>query len=276
MRTSRYQRSLFQEWLVLAIAVGLSLTLLFFSKNSGVADVRGDMADAVSVVVRPLSSLAGIVNIWHDYDEMRARAMELSLENEKLHDAILENERLRAMLDFKQRSRLDLIPAAVIANVGSGVSGRIRIDAGLAEGVQVNSAVMTPHGLVGKVIEIADHSALVQTLVANNYGVSVIIERTRLTGILRWIAPGDWIILGLPSGADIKRGDVVITSGAGSVFPKGIRTGIVTSPAPRQTRAGQAWSISPLAHFGTLEEIFVVVQRDPFGRDEASAEVETP
>jgi rod shape-determining protein MreC len=111
--------------------------------------------------------------------------------------------------------------------------------------------------------------------VGNNYGVSVIIERTRLTGILRWIAPGDWIILGLPSGADIKRGDVVVTSGAGSVFPKGIRTGIVTSPAPRQTRAGQAWSVSPLARFGTIEEVFVVAQFDPFS-SEAGTEDETP
>jgi rod shape-determining protein MreC len=276
MRTSRYQRSLFQEWLVLAITVGLSLILLFFSKSTGVAEVRGDMADAVSIAVKPLSGLAAIVNIWHDYDEMRARAMELSIENETLRDAILENERLRAMLDFKGRSQLDLIPASVIARVGSAVSGRIRINAGFIEGVRTNSAVMTPHGLVGKVIETADHSALVQTLVGNNYGVSVIIERTRLTGILRWIAPGDWIILGLPSGADIKRGDVIVTSGAGSVFPKSIRTGIVTSPAPRQTRAGQAWSITPLAHFGTLEEVFVVAQYDPFSNDDGSTEAETP
>jgi len=276
MRTSRYQRSLFQEWLVLAIAVGLSLILLFFSKNSGVANVRNDMADAVSVFARPFSNLASIVNIWHEYDEMRGRAMELSIENEALHDAIIENERLRAMLDFKQRSQLDLIPASVIARVGPGVSGRIRINAGLLEGVKINSAVMTPHGLVGKVIEASDHTALVQTLVGNNFGVSVIIERSRLSGILRWIGPGDWAILGLPSGADIKRGDVAVTSGAGSVFPKGIRAGIVTSPSPRQLRMGQVWSLAPLAHFGTLEEIFVVVQRDSFTSDEKPEETTSP
>ena len=138
MRTSRQQQSRMQEWLVLALVVGLSLTLLFFGKNQGVMLVRGELADVISIIVQPFSRIGNVVNMWQDYDDMRMRAMELSLENSALRDAVLENERLRAMLEFKQRSELELIPASVIARTGAAASGRFRLNAGIVDGVQIN------------------------------------------------------------------------------------------------------------------------------------------
>jgi rod shape-determining protein MreC len=258
MKANRHQRNPVREGLVLAVTVGLSLALLFFSKHSGVERIRGELADAMKFIVLPFSQLGSIVNMWQDYEDMRTYAMELSLENRMLRDAVLENERLRAMLEFKNRSSLDLIPASVVARVGSGVGGRLRLNAGREDGVTLNSAVITPRGLVGKIIETSDRTSLVQTLVGNSYGVSVIIERTRLTGILRWRAQGEWVVLGLPTGADVRRRDVIITSGAGSVFPKGIRAGIVSGSSPIDSPVGQSWLVEPLVDFGTLEEIFVV------------------
>lgn len=248
---------------MLALAVGLSLTLLFFSKNPGVMMLRGELADAVSVISRPFSRVGNIVNMWGDYEDLRKRAMDLSLENSMLRDAVLENERLRAMLDFKERSRLTLKPASVIARTGTGASGRLRLDLGKRDGVQINSAVITPHGLVGKIAEVSDETSLVQTLVGNSYGVSVILERTRMTGIMRWQTPGNWVVLGLPTGADIRRGDVLVSSGAGSVFPKGIRAGIIADSAASVASYGQTWRVQPLVDFSTLEEVFIVV-RDSF------------
>lgn len=262
MRANRFQRSHTQEWLVLAFAVGLSLTLLFFSKHTGVTIIRGELADVVSIVTRPLSRVGNLFNMWQDYDDLRSRAMELSLENSMLRDAILENERLRSMLEFKERSELKLKPASVIARTGTGVSGRMRLDVGGRDGVQLNSAVITPHGLVGKIAEVSERTSLVHTLVGNSYGVSVILERTRMTGIMRWTAPGKWVVLGLPTGADIRRGDVVVSSGAGSVFPKGIRAGIIADSTAIGASYGQTWLVVPLVDFSTLEEVFVVVKDD--------------
>ena len=274
MRANRFQRSHTHEWLVLALAVGLSLTLLFFSKNQGVVILRGELADGFTMIVRPFSRIGNIVNMWKDYDEMRTLAMEMSLENSMIRDAVLENERLRSMLEFKQRSELKLMPASVIARPGAGIGGRMRLDVGAGDGVQVNSAVITPYGLVGKISEVSDHTSLVQTLVGNSYGVSVILERTRMTGIMRWTAPGKWIVLGLPTGADVRWGDVVVSSGAGSVFPKGIRAGIVSDSTAIDASYGQTWPVLPLVDFSTIEEVFVVVQNDADSTsiDEASGE----
>lgn len=263
MRANRSFRGRSYEWLVLILSVGISLVMLFFSRHTGVIHLRGELADGLGAIVAPVASLSNIVSRWQEYEELHSLAIELSLENSILRDAIFENERLRAMLEFKRRSSLELTPASIIARLGPAAGGRLRLNVGAADSVSLDAAVLTPHGLVGKVIELSDQTSLVQTLVGNSYGVSVIVERTRMAGIMRWRGSNDWAVIGLPTGAKLKVGDVVVSSGAGFVFPKGIRTGIISSAQPTPAAFGQTWSVEPLVDFSTLEEVFVVLRQAP-------------
>lgn len=250
------------DWIVFLVTVGFSLTLLFFGKGAAVVGVKRELGGVIAFTGKPLGAVKKTFGLWKENNDLRAQALTLSRENAELRDAALENARLRAMLDFKSRFPLPLTSAEVVGYPGVRIGGKILIDVGRSRGVRLNSAVLTPDGLVGKVVELSDHSALVQTLRGNAYGVSVYIERSRVAGILRWIEPGTWTIVGLSTGEDVRVGDLVLTTGAGSVFPKNIRVGVVTK-VTGQHEANQGWCrIQPFVQFESVEEVFVMTQED--------------
>jgi rod shape-determining protein MreC len=248
------------DWIVFLVTVGFSLTLLFFGKSPAVTSAKREIGGIIAYAGKPVGLVRRSFGLWKENNDLRARAMTLGQENAELRDAALENARLRAMLDFRNRSPLPLKSAEVVGFPGLSVGGRILLDLGRSQGVRLNSAVLTPDGLVGKVVEVSDHSSLVQTLQGNAYGVSVYIERSRVAGILRWAGSGTWTIVGLSTGEDVRVGDLVLTTGAGSVFPQNVRVGVVVK-VTGQHEANQSWcQVRPFVRFESLEEVFVVTQ----------------
>jgi rod shape-determining protein MreC len=250
------------DWIVFLVTVGFSLTLLFFGKGPAVTSAKREIGGIIAYAGKPVGLVRRSFGLWKENNDLRARAMTLSHENAELRDAALENARLRAMLDFRNRCPLPLKSAEVVGFPGLSVGGRILLDVGRRDGLRLNSAVLTPDGLVGKVVEVSDHSSLVQTLQGNAYGVSVYIERSRVAGILRWVGAATWTIVGLSTGEDVRVGDLVLTTGAGSVFPQNVRVGVVTK-VTGQHEANQGWcQVQPFVRFESLEEVFVVTQPD--------------
>jgi rod shape-determining protein MreC len=248
------------DWIVFLVTVGFSLTLLFFGKGPAVTSAKREIGAIIAFSGKPIGLVRRSFGLWKENSDLRAEAMSLSRENAELRDAALENARLRAMLNFRSRFPLPLRCAEVTGFPGLRIGGRILLDVGRNDGVRVNSAVLTPDGLVGKVVEVSAHSSLVQTLKGNAYGVSVYIERSRVAGILRWIGPGTWTIVGLSTGEDVRVGDLVLTTGAGSVFPQNVRVGVVTK-VTGQHEANQGWcQVQPFVRFESLEEVFVIAQ----------------
>ena len=255
------------DWVIFLTSVGFSLTLLFFGKNPALNAFKREAAGVLTAASKPLVLARRTFDLWQENNRLRDLALSLSDENGQLRDAMLENQRLRAMLEFRQRFPLPVHSADVVAVPGPEIGGKLMIDAGSAEGVTTNSAVLTPEGLVGKVVEVARHTALVQSLVGNAYGVSVMVERSRVGGILKWMEPGHWTIVGLATGEDIRAGDLVLTAGSGLVFPKGIRVGVVTDVKAQGDPKGGFCRVTPFVDFSVVEEVFVVMRMDSLGTE---------
>ncbi len=248
------------DWLIFLATLGLSLGLLFFGNGTRVVTVKQEFGGIIAQLGRPVMLARRTFGLWKENALLREQSISLSRENGELRDAALENDRLRAMIGFRERFPLQTRPAEVIGYPGSQIGGRMLIDAGDHSGVRLNSAVITPEGLVGKVTEVATFTSLVQTLQGNAYGVSVMIERSRVAGILRWLGPEEWTIVGLATGEDVRVGDLVLTTGAGSVFPANIRVGVV-SRVMAQGEPNAGWCrVRPFVRFESLEEVFVVTE----------------
>jgi rod shape-determining protein MreC len=246
------------DWLIFLVSVGFSLTLLFFGKGKAITAVKREVGGVVAYLGKPVITVRRTFDMWKEIELLRSRAEMLSRENSELRDAMLENSRLRGMLDFRARSPFNMQSAEVIGFPGPQMGGRIILDKGRMQGIQINAAVLSPEGLVGKVTDVSEFTSLVQTIQGNAFGVSVMIERSRVGGILRWLRPGEWTILGLSTGEDVRPGDLVMTTGAGFVFPKGIRVGVVTKVGG-QTDPTSGWCrVDPFVRFQSLEEVFVV------------------
>jgi len=265
MRSSHFHFVPRSDWLIFLATVGLSLTLLFVGKDPSATAIKRDIGGGVAYLAKPVLFVVRTFGLWRENNILRDRVVSLMHENSELRDAALENFRLRAMLDFRERFPLPLVSAEVVGYPGLNIGGRLLIDAGWSCGVRINSAVITPAGLVGKIVEVGENSSVVQTLVGNAFGVSVLVERSRVAGILRWVGPNDWRMIGLSTGDDVRPGDLILTTGAGTVFPKGIRVGVVSKiEVPTEARSGWV-HVEPFLRFSAVEEVFVVIAPEQEG-----------
>lgn len=259
MRARARRQTAGVDWIVFGIAVGVSLIFLLLGQAQALRVARAEWSDLAGLFLRPFRVVPEVFTLWHDNRVLREQAMRLAAENSQLREVVLENERLRGMLDFRKVAPWPLIPAEVIAYPGPGIGGSVILNVGAKKGVTRDAAVLTPRGLVGKVVQVALHTCIVQTIRGKSFGVSLSIERTRVQGILKWLEADVWILDGVPTGADVRVGDLVITTGQGGVFPAGIRTAVV-SELPKEPRDQfKDVRLAPLAELQAIEEVFVLV-----------------
>jgi len=196
----------------------------------------------------------------------KKRNQELEEEVGRLRDRIasqvdveLENKRLRDALDFRKGTPQKLVSAHVIAHdVASDYFG-LRIDKGSEDGVRQGMGVVSHHGVVGRVHRVTPHFADVLTLVDPSSNVDGVIQRSRARGVvtgqskeltcrMKYVDRLD----------DVQTSDMVVSSGFGGIFPKGLLIGNVTSVIPSSSGILQTVTIKAAVDIYRLEEVFVV------------------
>ena len=210
-------------------------------------------------------------NGWHNYVDLRnVRKQNQDLQNEvsrlQMEQARMKQDaeqahRLQALLDFKERYVGKTVAAQVIGTSGTEQSRMITIDKGAAYGIKPDAAVITPDGIVGKVKEVYRLSSQVLLINDHDSGAGVILENTRLQGIVKGTSTGQLQINGVMSDEEVDAGEHVITSGGDQIFPKGLSVGTVISSSPdRDNDPFLNIKIKPTADLNRLEEVLVVTE----------------
>jgi rod shape-determining protein MreC len=252
-----------EPWIVLGLAVLISLGLMATSERPGTEAVRVRTTEMLEVFVRPINLIPTIVSLKGENTRLRAENTRLKIETSQLREAQFENLRLRQMLDFREGSSLTLRSAQVIGkNPLPGVSSLL-INAGWNAGVRKNMAVVNDRGLIGEVSRVGSGTSVVHLLTDRNVGAAVRLSNCRADGITSWMGGKNLMIEGIASATPARLGEEVITSGLDGVFPPGILVGQVI----RTQRAGENLfleiEVEPAADFSTIEEIFVVWDNEP-------------
>ncbi len=224
-------------------------------------------------------ALDGVGSLWHAYinlidvqadnDRLRednaALARELGVREEQRQ----ENGRLRALLGLARTApAVRMLHARVIAASPTPLFRSLRLDRGERDGVRVGAAVLGAEGVMGRVATVTASWADVMLLVDANSSTDVLIQRTRARARVR--GTGSDASFGLQAeyltrGADVEPGDVLITSGAGTVFPKGLRVGTVVTVERGAFGLYQSASVVPSVDFSRAEDVLVVVESFPAG-----------
>jgi rod shape-determining protein MreC len=198
-------------------------------------------------------------------DELRAELARLRLEGARVEEIARENERLRQMLQFRNAARQPCLAARVIGRDTSNWWKSVRIDRGARDGVSVNAAVITPQGLVGKIIQVGHAESQVLLVTDRSCKVSARLQTSREPGIVtggvaELSANPRCKMTFISKQAKIEPRTPVITSGMGGVFPAGYVIGTVAEKN-RVDEAGlyQEIEIIPAVNFKTLEEVFVIL-----------------
>lgn len=279
--------------LVAAAVLALAFFLVLRTQNqTSIAE------NALGTIFSPLErAFSGVtifvrdtVNGAKDYFRMaenlqsaQQEVSDLKLQLMEYKEAADENERLRALLGVKERyEHMDPLHARVIARNPGVYSNTFSINKGSVDGVPINAAVITADGLVGHVYEVGLTYSKVRALIDQNSSVACLIERKRFNGTMRGLASLDTDTIEcrmyyLPAVSDVAPGDVVITSGADSFYPKGITVGTVTEVTRQQSDvADRSILVEPAVDFLRVEDVLVLRTPVETDTDERLAPLPTP
>lgn len=232
---------------------------------------------SVFLVLSPFQRLVAAVvrsasHAWADYVDLRGvreenrrlegrvRTLETDLQQER-HQAG-EAARLRELLSLQAILPLETVAAEVVSREGQPWFRIVTLNRGTADGVALNAAVISPSGVVGRVIRVGPKAAQVQLLLDTNSGVGVLLERTRTSGVVSGqVGPDsgqpELVMKYVSASADVGAGDAVVTSGLDRIFPKGLVVGRVRSVGPVAGLFKEVL-VTPSARFEELEEVLVL------------------
>jgi rod shape-determining protein MreC len=214
-------------------------------------------------------SKIGAVSMWDNYialrhireqnQELQKTVDRLRLEQAALLEDARQGQRLQALIDFQQKYIYKTLAAQAIGSSGSDQSRVFSIDKGADYKLERDMAVITADGIVGKVREVFPHTAQVLAINDQSSGAGVILEATRIRGILRGSASGRPQIVGILKDDRIQVGEKVLTAGGDQIFPRGLPVGWVAKVVPDPERDSFINVIvSPAAHLDRLDEVLVI------------------
>lgn len=228
-----------------------------------VAAVSSPFATAGTFMTSPVRAmrdwLGGLGTSRGDYDALKAQNLQLKQRLAGLEEAKLENERIRALVDFASTQDLKTVGARVIGRPTDTRQNSIMIDRGTSSDVKTGDAVMAAGGLVGQVVEVTPWSARVLLITDAESGVAVLVQRTRVDGIVRGSIQGPLRLEFVGKTAAPVIGDVLLTSGLGGVYPKGIVVGEVTEVSSQQTDLFASVTVESRVDITRVEEVLVIV-----------------
>ena len=171
-----------------------------------------------------------------------------------------ENERLTSLLNLRKNEGYSFVAVANIITLdNSNWNRNIRIDRGSKDGVKNGNIVMTEQGLVGRISEVGNSTSNVILITDSQSSVGGRVQRSRDIGIVQGVpSEGSLAMVDIPRNADIRRGDVIMTSGIGGVFPAGIPVGRITSVEGENYGLFRKCSLKTEVDFGKLEEVMVI------------------
>lgn len=255
----------------LLLAVSLACLLLLTAQTRGLGTARA--ADVVTLVVTPVQSLLvkihrGALGIWTtyvDWKSVRSENNVLRQEAERLRLQVLqseetrqENARLRRLLELRERLPLAVLAGEVVGREEDGWVRALTVNRGRSSGVTRQIPVIVPEGLVGRVLQVRAGASVIQLINDPASTVGGVIQRTRTPGLVEGHTEGSVRLKFMARGAQVEVGDLVVTSGVGNLFPKGLPIGRVVAIQDKGSALFHFAVLTPAVDFARVEEVLLL------------------
>ncbi len=204
-----------------------------------------------------------LVDVGRENDSLRAQLATAEEENLQLREALVDSGNLERITAMRRGFEADLMPARVIGQDVSPYFRSLLLDRGRESGVLAGMPVVANGGLVGLVTATTPSASRTMLLVDRRAAVDAVVERSRALGIVRGTGTGALEFSFLMRGADVQAGDVLLTSGVGGVYPKGLRIGTVVAVNAQKGALVHTARAEPAVDFGALETAFALLERGP-------------
>jgi rod shape-determining protein MreC len=204
---------------------------------------------------------SGYIGLRHARDEnvqLRSQVGQLELQNRELQAQAAEARRLEVLLDFRNaHPEAQMLAAQVIEASADPASDTLVINRGEQDRVKRNMGVITPDGVVGKVVEVFRNTSQVMLMTDKNMGIGAMFATTRTHGVVKGTGDPLPVLDYIVNDEKVAASDTIITSGEDRIFPKGLLIGAVASA--KQGNPFQKIVIRPAARLDRLEDVIVLL-----------------
>lgn len=240
------QKNTQNVWFAQPISFIAGLTQSFFSGISQA--VRGTTSEYLN-----------LINIKSDNMKLQQQNNELLAFHTQYQENLNELNRLRNLLEFKNKTKMKLIAAEVIGRDLTIDHQTITINKGTADGIKEQQAVITTHGAVGYIFRPEKHSSHVM-LMTDRYAITdAIIQKTRTHALVEGLGKNLGALQYFERGEEILVGDMIVTGGLDNIYPTGFPLAVVSEVIRRSNNTIEAIHIKPVVDSDQVEEVFVIV-----------------
>jgi rod shape-determining protein MreC len=265
--------------MIILLSVGFLFLIGYSLKRDKVSVLENGTGVVINVFQGALYKVTGTVSnsiefVVH-YADVKKENDQLKKRNQELEKMVSDydfingdNVQLRAMFNFKnERAEFNYIGCDIVAKSGVNYLEGYTVNRGYKDGIRNGMVVIVAEGLVGQVTSVADSYAKIQCLSNENIGVSITIQSTNENlGVIKGYRDSSNTQLAkiyfLPVDSKIKKDDVILTSGTGRVYPRGIRIGNVLSVENDVGKVQKTAMVKPYVDFNSLQQVYVVVPKE--------------
>lgn len=274
-------KDFFDTWkfkILVAVAVFLVGIMAYAGANGRLTAAPQEL---LGVILTPFQKAGAVVSggvgaMWEKYasiDKVMEQNEQLTAENAELRQQMVDYDRIKAENDaYKALARIQdtnseasYVSAFVIGRDPLDEFGGFTLDQGSTDGVAVNDAIISDRGyLLGVVVEVDATSCKVMTILHPSFNAAGVISRTRENGIITgsadYAADGQCVLTNLDRATEARKGDQVITTGLGGVFPANLLVGTVQEVVPEQSGKSSSAVILPGADPRTVKHVFIITE----------------
>ena len=251
--------------------------LFLLSSNSGSRPIWNPLEQLIIEATAPFQKLVTKTviitrNFWLDYfnlvdvrsqnRRLKRKNNALRMENNRYRELLATHQRLQGLLQFSQTSNRPVLAAQVIGRDPTGWFESIIIDKGAHAGLKVDMPVVSANGVVGRIVSVSPNYAKTLLIIDQNSAVDCLIQRSRDRGMVRGLSADRCKLEYVVKSSDVVVEDIVVTSGLGGIFPKGLPVGQVSDVKETSGELFKDIQISPAVDFSKLEEVLVILREN--------------
>lgn len=243
--------------LVLAVllAFGIVMRSVSVEKKQVIASA------ALSSVFYPVQAVAASMDMFHNVkaenESLKEQNARLRMELDNAREGLRELVRLRSLVRFDNKWEYPIVTARIVGRNPGRVTTTLVVNRGSIDGLQEDMPVFSMKGLVGRVAKVARNHAQIQVIIDPNMKFSAMVSRTRTIGFAEPRNSQSLQVL-VPTHAGVRKGDTLVTSGLGGIFPKGIGVGVVTEVLKSDLDVVSQLVVNPFQDVTELEELFIM------------------